>query len=219
MVGRGTGSAVPTCRHRNADRRSVERVADSTIVSGKDIFPRMSKLPAYSTFITDFLREAQLPRISAQEPTPDRRLIQRVAAAEDHEIAAKDESAGRCTRSLLFIAAGGLDQAHRIVQEISTTDGAYIHGMVHRIDGDFDNARYWFGRAGVQPAATEMYRRAAASSVTVANRPIWDPFLVTDMVETSRTAGVTEELRAVLIIEFEVLLESCVGAGGKARSD
>jgi hypothetical protein len=159
-----------------------------------------------------------LPRISAREPTPDRRLIQRVAAAEDHEIAGEDGPAARCTRSLLFVAAGGLDQAHRIVQEISTNDGAYIHGIVHRIDDDFDNARYWFRRAGVQPAATEMYRRAAASSVTVASQPIWDPFLVTDMVETSRTAGVTEELRAILAIEFEVLLESCVSAGGKVRS-
>jgi hypothetical protein len=192
-------------------------MADSTIVARKDILARMSKLPAYSTFIIEFLREAQLPRISAQEPTLDRRLIQRVAAAEDHEIVGNG-SAASCARSLLFLAAGGLDQAHRIVQEMSTSDGAYIHGMIHRIDDDFDNARYWFRRAGVQPAANEMYQRAAVASVTVASRPIWDPFLVIDMVETSRTAGVTEELRAILTIEFEVLLESCVSAGGKARS-
>jgi hypothetical protein len=50
----------------------------------------MSKLPVYSAFITEFLRETQLPRISAQEPTPNLELIQRVAAAKDHEIAAGD---------------------------------------------------------------------------------------------------------------------------------
>ena len=172
----------------------------------------MSKSPAYSTFITKFLGEAPLPRISAQEPTPDNQLIQRVAAAEDQEIAGAVGPAARCVRSLLFIAAGGLDQAHRIVQEISTGDGAYIHGMVHRIEGDFDNARYWFRRAGAQPAAAEMYRRAAARSMTVASHPIWDPFLVTGMVETSRTAGVTEELRAILTIEFEEMLTREVSA-------
>jgi hypothetical protein len=161
----------------------------------------------YSAFITDFLREAQLPRLSAQEPVPDKRLIQRIAVAEDHEFARANGPEARCIRSLLFIAAGGVDQAHRIVQEISTSDAAYIHGIVHRIDDDFDNARYWFRRAPMHPAAAEIYRRAAANSLTVASHPIWDPLLVTDMVERSRTAGVTEELRVILTIEFEELLQ------------
>jgi hypothetical protein len=161
----------------------------------------------YSAFITDFLRETQLPRLSAQEPAPDMRLIQRITEAGDHEIASANGPEAKCIRSLLFLAAGGMDQAHRIVQEISTSDAAYIHGIVHRIDDDFDNARYWFRRACMHPAAAEIYRRAAANSLTIASHPIWDPLLVTDMVETSRTTGVTEELRAVLTIEFEVLLQ------------
>jgi hypothetical protein len=161
---------------------------------------------AYPAFITDFLRKTQLPRLSVQEPAPDKQLIQRVAEADDDEIASANGPEAKCIRSLLYLAAGGVDQAHRIVQEISTSDAAYIHGIIHRIDDDFDNARYWFRRAGMQPATAEMYRRAAANSLTVAGHPIWDPLLVTDMVETSRTAGVTQELRAILTIEFEVLL-------------
>jgi hypothetical protein len=51
-----------------------------------------------------------------------------------------------------------------------------------------------------------MYRRAAASSLTVNRYSVCDPILVTDLVETSRTAGVTEELQAILTIEFEELL-------------
>jgi hypothetical protein len=162
----------------------------------------------YSAFITDFLREAQLPRLSAQEPAPDQRLIQRVAAAKDDEISEADGQEAMCLRSLLLMAAGDLDRAHRIVQAMSTSDGAYIHGLIHRIDDDFDNARYWFRRAGVQSATPEMYRRAAVVSATVASRQNWDPFLVTDMVETSRKTGVTEELRAILTIEFEGLLQA-----------
>jgi hypothetical protein len=162
---------------------------------------------SYSALITDFLHDAQLPRFSAKEPVPDKRLIQRISAAEDHEIAKTKSSETRCIRSLLLVAAGGVDQAHRIVQEIHTHDGSYIHGIIHRIEGDFDNARYWFRRAGTHPAAGEMYRRAFGNSPTVASRPIWDASLVTDMVETSWPAGVTEELRAILTIEFEVLLQ------------
>jgi hypothetical protein len=173
----------------------------------------------YSAFITEFLREAKLPRLSAQEPIPDQRLIQRVAAAEDHEIAEVNGPEAKCVRSLLLMAVGGLDQAHRIVQAISTSDGAYIHGLIHRIDDDFDNARYWFRRAGVLSVTPGMYRRAAAGSATVASRPSWDPFLVTEMVETSRKTGVTEELRTILTIEFEGLLEEVVSAGERRKKE
>jgi hypothetical protein len=162
----------------------------------------------YPAFITEFLREAQLPRVSAQEPTPDQRLIQRVAAAADDELAEANGQKAMCLRSLLLTAAGDLDQAHRIVQAMSTSDAAYIHGLIHRLEDDFDNARYWFRRAGVPSATPEMYRRAAAVSATMASCPKWDPFLVTDMVRKSRSTGVTEELRAILTIEFEALLQA-----------
>jgi hypothetical protein len=161
----------------------------------------------YPAFITDFLRNAHLARLSAQEPPPDERLIQWIAEAEDDEIAGNVPQT-KCIRSLLFLSAGGIEQAHRIVQELSTSDAAYIHGMIHRIDDDFDNARYWFRRAGTGPATAEMYRRAAAKSRTVASHPIWDPILITDMLEASRTGSVTDELRTILTIEFEVLLRN-----------
>jgi len=160
----------------------------------------------YSPFVTDFLRQARVPRFSAQDPAPDQQLIRLVAGAKDHEIARQTGPQSSCTRSLLFLAAGDVTQAHRIVQEMSTADAAYIHGVIHRIDDDFDNARYWFRQAGKHPAGAEMYRRAAASSPSIAKHPTWDPALVTRMVEDSRTAGVTEEVRAILTIEFEELL-------------
>jgi hypothetical protein len=110
-------------------------------------------------------------------------------------------------RSLLLLTAGDLERAHILVQEASTADGTYIHGIVHRTEGDFDNARYWFRRTPVHPAAAEIYRRAAANSPKVASCTTWDPVWVTDWVETSKRAGADEELRAVLTIEAEVLLE------------
>jgi hypothetical protein len=163
---------------------------------------------SYSTFITDFLRRVQLPRLSAREPLPDKELIQQTTAAKEHEISRANGPQASCARGLLLLAAGDLDRAHRMVQEISTTNAAYIHGVIHRIDDDFNNARYWFRGAGMHPAGPEMYRRAAVCSPTVARCSIWDPIQVTDMVETSRTAGVTDELRAILTIEFEELLRS-----------
>ena len=45
------------------------------------------------------------------------------------------------------------DKAHRIVQEIPTAEGSWVHAYLHRKEGDLGNARYWYSRAG-HPEAT-----------------------------------------------------------------
>jgi hypothetical protein len=39
--------------------------------------------------------------------------------------------------------------AHRLVQDLEDPIACRIHGLVHRIEGDLSNSRYWYGRAGV----------------------------------------------------------------------
>lgn len=46
-------------------------------------------------------------------------------------------------------AQGDWDRAHRIAQEVETVDGCRVHAYLHRREGDLDNARYWYRRAGV----------------------------------------------------------------------
>jgi hypothetical protein len=45
-------------------------------------------------------------------------------------------------------AHGDWDQAHRLAQDDNTADGAWVHAYLHRREGDEDNARYWYQRAG-----------------------------------------------------------------------
>ena len=46
-------------------------------------------------------------------------------------------------------AAGDWPGAHRIVQDHDGDRLAnWIHALVHRLEGDLDNARYWYGRCG-----------------------------------------------------------------------
>ena len=42
---------------------------------------------------------------------------------------------------------GDWDAAHRIVQSDESATGCWIHGIVHVMEGDLDNARYWYQRA------------------------------------------------------------------------
>jgi hypothetical protein len=149
----------------------------------------------------------KLPRTSVAEPPRDEKLIEFLRSVDLARIGGFPPSEIQHARSLLLLAAGDIENAHRIAQESSSVNGSYIHGMIHRIEDDFDNARYWFFRAGVHPASPEIYRRAAANSPRIANHPTWDAGRVTDWLEEARAKGTSEELRTVLRIETEVLLD------------
>jgi hypothetical protein len=42
--------------------------------------------------------------------------------------------------------AGEWDQSHRIVQEFSDPTACRIHAVLHKIEGDEWNSRYWYAR-------------------------------------------------------------------------
>ena len=42
---------------------------------------------------------------------------------------------------------GDWDAAHHIVQADSSQLGSWAHGIVHTMEGDLSNARYWYKRA------------------------------------------------------------------------
>ena len=55
--------------------------------------------------------------------------------------------------ALWWAAKGDWDQAHRIVQDEATAGAAWVHGYLHRVEGDLGNAGYWYRRAA-KPVAT-----------------------------------------------------------------
>jgi len=51
-------------------------------------------------------------------------------------------------RALWYGGHGDWTKAHEIAQNEDSADAAWVHAWLHRIEGDFDNARYWYGQAG-----------------------------------------------------------------------
>jgi predicted negative regulator of RcsB-dependent stress response len=49
--------------------------------------------------------------------------------------------------ALNHLDKGDWDAAHKIVQSDDSAEGCWVHGIVHVMEGDLDNARYWYGRA------------------------------------------------------------------------
>jgi hypothetical protein len=56
-------------------------------------------------------------------------------------------STGSLTRAVEALEAGAWQQAHEILQEERSPLAAWLHGIVHTLEGDLENARYWYRRA------------------------------------------------------------------------
>lgn len=50
--------------------------------------------------------------------------------------------------AIRHLRSGDWQKAHAIVQNDNTEMGCWAHGIVHLLEGDVGNARYWFRRAG-----------------------------------------------------------------------
>lgn len=57
-------------------------------------------------------------------------------------------SADDLARAVALLQAGDWQAAHEIVQPQASTLAAWLHGIVHTLEGDLDNARYWYRKAG-----------------------------------------------------------------------
>jgi hypothetical protein len=51
-------------------------------------------------------------------------------------------------RALARLSAGDWAGAHGLVQDDPSSEAAWVHAHLHRVEGDLANARYWYERAG-----------------------------------------------------------------------
>ena len=161
-----------------------------------------------------FLQEKLLERLIPGEPL-NYEMVRRIQAADDAAIAGGDSLKNAemfaLVRGGMLYATDAIHEAHTIFQDAKGDLGSYWHGMMHRREGDFDNARYWFRRAGVLPVFSEMHRSASQVSAVMARQSNWDPYLFAGECEQARF-GETEslkELAALQRVEFEVLFDYC----------
>jgi hypothetical protein len=140
---------------------------------------------------TEFLNRISVPRISESAPPVQKDVIAEILKADDAIFGTGTENRA-CVRALLLLQAGDLDRSHKIVQEMAGKSAAYIHGMIHRIEGDYSNAKYWFRRATNHPAF-------AHGTV--------DPIDLTDQVERSVPSAIPTDLAQSLQIELKSMLD------------
>jgi hypothetical protein len=153
-----------------------------------------SNLMAYSQLVSEALSRVQIPRISVTNPPVKEELIQDLLKASAGMFEDQNANA-EYIRALLLLQAGDLDHSHKIVQQLDDQNAAYIHGMIHRVEGDFSNANYWFRKAGRHPALEKSQ---------------FDALQLTNQVERGLSSALSKELIETLSIEFKSLLDFLV---------
>ena len=65
------------------------------------------------------------------------------------------------------------DKAHKLVMDEGGADCAWVHAYLHRVEGDLDNAGYWYRRARRKPAQGDLQAEwtAIAATLLAANAP------------------------------------------------
>ncbi len=138
-----------------------------------------------------------------------------------------DRDAARCCIAALWLAHDFLDESHRISQEIETIEGSYWHGIMHRREPDYGNAKYWFRRvpahAIFEPlvaAARDEANKAQLDEPAkfLATQKSWDAFRFVDLCEAvargrSRCEQVAREVaRMEWMLLFDYCYHRCLGA-------
>ncbi|HMD50839.1 MAG TPA: hypothetical protein VKG79_17125 [Bryobacteraceae bacterium] len=117
----------------------------------------------------------------------------------------------------LWVYFSCFEQGHEAAQEISTPEGSFWHGILHRQEPDAGNAAYWFRQVGAHPifpalaeAASDIAARQAQAGFRASSR--WDPFYFIDYCERARQVPGDAARQAALEIqraEWQLLFDYC----------
>jgi hypothetical protein len=131
-----------------------------------------------------------------------------------------DQEAARCCVAGVWLLYDELDESHAITQSIKSDDGSFWHAIMHRREGDFSNAKYWFRHVGEHPtfaALADCAANVAASHgqservTKLAPNGDWDPYAFVDLCQRAVREGgpLREFCLDVQQAEWELLFDHC----------
>ncbi|MDF2922866.1 MAG: hypothetical protein K0R57_1780 [Paenibacillaceae bacterium] len=121
-----------------------------------------------------------------------------------------DLAYGLAVKAGLHLWNESLHRSHILSQDVHNATGSYWHGIMHRMEGDYDNAKYWLERVGKHPIHSRLqfiksdyiydgdWEGTSSRELRVSLHQFylqrsWDSLLFVDLVQGVVTSG--RELR------------------------
>jgi hypothetical protein len=134
-----------------------------------------------------------------------------------------DGDMAACCIAGVWLLHDCLDESHTISQGIDMPSGSFWHAIMHRREGDFANAKYWFRHVGQHPVFERLEMRAAeiaaehgetavVQQLTVGNK--WNPSGFVDFCQASLRGrdSTRDTCLDIQQVEWELLFDFCFRA-------
>ncbi len=125
-----------------------------------------------------------------------------------------DRDMATCCLAGLWLYHHFLDQSHTLSQRIASPAGSYWHGIMHRREGDFSNAKYWFRQANDAQMLDHIWRNVQSGLATFTdfNAPFdlataWQPARLVDLCQ--RAAQGDPSVAVLSRLEWQGLFDFC----------
>ncbi len=179
---------------------------------------------SYSLPIQELLAQGRLNDLGPGQPNSAAYPLLKVMTRDNvfAPFQVHDVAMAKACMSGLWLYHDYLTESHGMSQDLATVEGSYWHGLMHRREPDFGNAKYWFRRVG-RHAIFEPLRTAAAALAKEANQPDasfliqqqeWDALAFTDLCEKAMGEKSASALlcRQIQKCEWELLFDACFRA-------
>lgn len=182
--------------------------------------------PSYGEKLDQLLSPLRLNELGPGEPNiAVRPQLEALSVERLFEGRIVDRSMAVACLSALWLYHDFLDESHTISQEIATVEGSYWHGIMHRREPDYGNAKYWFRRVGDHPigpelaaAAGELTRDLGTDSASqfLVRQSSWDSFQFIDLCQAAASGHSASAMlcRQIQQREWWLLFDYCYQAVG-----
>ncbi len=108
----------------------------------------------------------------------------------------RDSEMANCCVSGIWLLHNFLHPSHEISQGIHSREGSFWHAIMHRLEGDFWNSKYWYRKVGNHPTF----------DLIDAN---FEPELYVDQCESASQQDHNSEIQLIAVAEWKALFEYC----------
>ncbi|HEV3146276.1 MAG TPA: hypothetical protein VGZ47_20480 [Gemmataceae bacterium] len=185
---------------------------------------------AYGPLVAELLPPERLLPLGPGTPDPAAKpKLQALTIEALFPQGTHDADMARCCIAALWLWHDFLDEAHKIVQHVGSLSASYWHGIIHRREKDYSNAKYWFRHVGPHPVTELLQLQASGILRGFTSHQIrppgldqdwqrglmldecWDPVAFVDLCEsdTTRDPVVEEFARVIQRLEWQLLFDWC----------